>query len=1011
MDFIKSKIKVTLDTLQKNIASSVLLEYVYGEYVDYKTENAPSPDTNWSKKVTFSRFDGKDKHCWLHLNIPALAHEDGKEHRLMLDTGRKGWDANNPQFTVFIDGKTCQAFDINHTWMPLKDGKDLNIYIYLYTGMMGGEFYVKMSLQTVDLATEGLFYDLKIPLEAMEYLIKINPEIQTDSAGNINDNPNNPQVIPYDYIKIRDCLDKATMLLDFRDIGSNEYFESIDKTRKYLKTEFYEKICGNSETTISCIGHTHIDVAWLWTVAQTREKAQRSFATVLNMMDYFDDYKFMSSQPQLYQHIKEVDPEMFNRIKARVKEGRWEPEGAMWLEADTNLISGESLIRQIIYGKRFMKEEFGIDNKILWLPDVFGYSGALPQILQKCGITKFFTTKTNWNETNKLPHDVFIWEGIDGSQVFSSVICAYVLFLCPSMTRYLWDSFKDKSYSNHNLMTFGFGDGGGGPTYEMMENYERLKYGLPGFPKTKVETTGEFFDRQEENFRKTSKELKKEPKWVGELYLEAHRGTYTSLGKNKRNNRKSELLYQQAETLAVTDMILLGGAYPEEIFRKNQTKILLNQFHDIIPGSSIKDVYDITDIEYAEILKDGRVIADSMKNKIQSSLKTAGGVFVYNPTPFEITDYVKCDGNSYLAENVPAHGWKIVSDTPVKNNIFVGSNVIENNLIKITFNEKYHLSSIFDKTENREILTGEGNILQIFEDYPRDYDAWEITDYYNQKMWVADDVSDVTLLENGLEITRKYQKSLLRQKITLRPNSKRVDFDTYVDWHEDHVLLKAAFPVDIRSDVATYDIQFGNLKRPTHKNTKWDEAKFEVCAHKWADLSENGYGVSILNDCKYGYSIEENIMKITLLKAATYPNPDADRGEHIFTYSLYPHIGDFSQGGTVKEGYLLNMPLEATFVKANDGKLSDCFSIASSNKENVVVETIKKAEDDNSVIIRAYETYNSKVTAEITVGFDFKKVYLCDMLENNQIELTFKDKTVSLPFKNFEIITLKFELK
>ena len=350
----------------------------------------------------------------------------------------------------------------------------------------------------------------------------------------------------------------------------------------------------------------------------------------------------------------------------------------------------------------------------------------------------------------------------------------------------------------------------------------------------------------------------------------------------------------------------------------------------------------------------------------------------------------------------------MIEDNPAEENIYVENNVIQNNLIKIVFNNKYHISSIYDKTENREVLTDEANVMQVFEDYPREYDAWEITDYYKQKMWIADDVSCVEVLKNGLEITRKYQKSVIKQKITLKPDSKRIDFNTYVDWHEDHVLLKAAFPVDIRTDFATYDIQFGNLTRPTHRNTGWDEAKFEVCAHKWADLSETNYGVSLLNDCKYGYSTEGNIIKISLLKAATYPNPEADRGKHTFTYSLLPHTGNVYQGKTITEGYLLNMPLEATKICANNGKLPSEFSIASSDKNNVIIETIKKAENDNSIILRAFETFNSKTTANITVEFNFKKVYLCDMLENNQKELTFSENTVSVPFKNFEINTLKF---
>ena len=377
-----------------------------------------------------------------------------------------------------------------------------------------------------------------------------------------------------------------------------------------------------------------------------------------------------------------------------------------------------------------------------------------------------------------------------------------------------------------------------------------------------------------------------------------------------------------------------------------------------------------------------------------------------------MSDYLDIDGKTIYAENIPAHGWKVIADTQAKNKVTVSDNSIENDVIRIVFNDKYHIISVYDKEENREVLSdgAEANRIEIFEDYPRDYDAWEITDYYKQKMWIADDVTEVSLIKNGLRIKRKYQKSEIIQDITLRNGSKRIDFATTVDWHEDHVLMKASFPVDIRNTYATYDIQFGNIQRPTHANTSWDAAKFEVCAHKWADLSETGYGVSILNDCKYGYSIEDNIMKISLLKSATYPNPCADRGMHSFTYSLYPHKGDFIQGKTVMEGYLLNMPLECSVVSASDGIISDCQSIASSDAENLVIETIKKAEDGNSVIVRAYETYNQKSNAVITVGFDFKKVYLCDLLENNIKELEHDGRNVKVNAGNFEIITLKFEV-
>lgn len=991
MDLIKEKIGTMAKKLEiLSLLDKKEIDFEYTECHEYKKTNTPpGPDAPWKTFEKGMRFSGVDTHYWVHFKLEPLMPVKGAEHRLSIKTGREGqWDATNPQGTVFIDGKTVQALDINHTWVPLEDGRECDVYIYVYTGMDGGCFDCEVYVDTVDLRIESLYFDINVPYLCM---------LELDEKS-------------YDYIKIRDALDKGLIRLDLREVYSQEFYESIEAAAEYLKTEFYEKLCGKSEGVISCIGHTHIDVAWLWTVAQTREKAQRSFSTVINMMKRYEDYIFMSSQPQLYQYVKESDPGLYEEIKQRIKEGRWEPEGAMWLEADTNLISGESLVRQILYGKRFMREEFGVDNKILWLPDVFGYSGALPQILKKSGVTRFFTAKIEWNETDSMPDDNFIWEGIDGSRVFASLIPGYVNILNPSNAAKFWAKYKNKSYSDTALMTFGYGDGGGGPTYEMLETHKRMKYGIPGMPKTTIEKAGDYFDRVEESFEQNAKELVCEPRWIGEIYFERHRGTYTTMAKNKKNNRKSELLYLEAEALSVAGMVLWGKEYPEDTLRKNQTNILLNHFHDIIPGSSIKNVYDVTDKEYEVILREGRKIADENLSVIKSNLKTKGGIFVYNPTPFEISDFVETEGKTYFAGNIPAHGWRVIEDSSADNGVFVSDKLLENDVIRVEFNDKYHLVSVYDKEQQRQVLSegAEANRIEIFEDYPSSYDAWEISGYYKQKMWIADDVASVEKLDRGLRIKRKYKNSEIVQDIVLREGSKRIDFITTVDWHEDHVLMKAAFPVDVRCSYATYDIQFGNLQRPTHRNTSWDAAKFEVCAHKWADLSENGYGVSILNDCKYGYSIEDNVMKISLLKSATWPNPEADRGINKFTYSLYPHKGGYEEGGTVKEAYLLNMPLEPEKVAAANGSISDCWSLASSNKENVVVETVKKAEEGNSVIVRAYEAYNRKEKAEITVGFDFKEVYICDLMENNIEKLAANGRSVSIKLKNYEIVTLKF---
>lgn len=991
MDFIKEKIRVgceNLSRLKESVLSALNFDYIHTS--GYKEGTAPpSESEQWRPYVSGSRIEGTDEHYWLRISIPSVPEREHKRLCFSLKTGREGrWDARNPQGLCYIDGKAIQALDTRHTDFPLEFNKSLTMYIYFYTGMEGGDFEISASLLLRDVPTEQLWYDLKVPFDVIS--------LYSESA--------------MQYIKIRDCLNKALLRLDLRNFYSEEYYASVEATRAYLKEELYEKLAESGNGEISCIGHTHIDIAWLWTVAQTREKAERSFSTVLNLMERYPEYKFMSSQPQLYEFVKEANPELYERIKEKIKEGRWFVEGAMWLEADCNLTSGESLVRQLLYGKRFIKDEFGIDSRILWLPDVFGYSAALPQILKKSGVDRFFTSKIAWNETNALPHDVLLWKGIDGTEIFSTFIKDYVSMMTPQfiLTR-LWNPFRDKSLTDKTLLTFGYGDGGGGPTEEMLETYRRLEHGLPGMPKTVMDDPNSYYDKVEADFYKNTKELRTTPKWDGELYLEMHRGTYTSMARNKRFNRKSELLYQEAEALSVTDMTLLGGDYDSETFRKNEKNILLNQFHDIIPGSCIKEVYEVTDTEYETILSEGRAIADKKLASLAENVSADKGILVYNPTPYPQTDYIKKGGELYLAESIPAHGYKVIEDRPLKSGVIVKERSLENDYLKVTFDEKYQITSVYDKKACREVIA-EGSVanrLEVYEDYPRAFDAWEITDYYKQKMWIVDDLSSVEALENGFGVVRKYGNSVIKQDIVLREGSKRLDFVTHVDWHEDHVLLKAAFPFDIRATYATYEIQFGSIMRPTHQNTSWDAAKFEVCGQKWADMSETGYGVSLLNDCKYGYSAYENVMSLSLLKAATYPNPVADRGEHEFTYSLYPHEGNAYEGGTMKEAYLLNMPLEAVGVSKNSGTLPESFSLVSCDKENVCVETVKKAEDDDGIIIRLYESCNRKSTATLTFGFDFKEAYITSLLEEPEERLDVTGRSITLPVKNFEIITLR----
>ncbi len=1009
MDFIKDKVKVICEQLKKLIYEDMGpvegMEFVSSEYKDGNTP----PETGW-KPLTAdnSRLSGRDTHWWMRAKLSAPEVADGKQVVLELLTGTTGWNAVNPQMIVYLDGRMVQGIDVNHTEVLLESGKSYDLLIYVYSSYNEMRFDFSAGYKSIDLATEAMYYDLFVPYSTLDCF---------DAKSEV-------------HINTLKQLEIAVNLLDLSKPKSPSYYASILTARGQLEKGFYKGLCGKSDAVVACIGHTHIDVAWLWPLRQTVEKAQRSFATVVNLMKQYPEYKFMSSQPQLYQFVKEQAPELYEEIKQLIKEGRWEVEGATWLEMDTNLVSGESLVRQMIYGKRFMKEEFGIDSKMLWLPDVFGYSAALPQIMKKSGVDNFMTTKIAWNERNMLPYDSFYWEGIDGSRVFSffvttqdrpvprksEIACTYNGMLTAGQVLGTWERYQQKEYNNRTLTTFGYGDGGGGPNKQMLENQRRLSRGLPGLPKTEMSFAAEAIATAKKNFDKSAKELKRFPLWVGELYLELHRGTYTSIAKNKKNNRKSEFLFQKAETLAVTDELLLGGKYPQEIFTDSWKTILLNQFHDIIPGSSVFEVYEDSDKQYAEIREKGEKIAEDAKAHLVANIGTEGGIAVFNPTGFTSDGEVKVDGKTGSVKVIPAHGWKVVEPN-FNCSVKLKGRIAENKFYKMVIDVSGNISRLYDKKNKRDVFKrGEaGNEIQIFEDFPREWDAWEISDFYKQKMRKPDEVLSIKQIFDGCRagfaIKKRILTSTIEQNVWLYSDNPRIDFETAMDWNEEHLLVKAAFPLDVLADKATYEIQFGHLQRPTHENTSWDKAKFEVCAHKWADISEVGYGVSLLNDCKYGHNAEGSTLKLTLLKCATSPNPHADKGHHEFTYALLPHASNLRNTGTIKQAYLLNCPFEAVKVGKQNGKLAESYSAVSCDSKNVIVETVKKAEDGDGIIVRMYESFGKRCDAKLTFGFEVESAALCDLLENEIRSLTVRNGKVKVALGNFEIVTLKVRVK
>ena len=953
---------------------------------------------------------GRDNHSWIHFTVKTEDDKELSHHKpyLRVRTSNIGtWDALNPQGMLYLDGHLVSGIDINHTEYPLKFSKEYDVYIYFYTGMNECPDYdFQAGVQYVDTLMEKLYYDLSVPY---------------DSACCFPDeNEKSMLILKY--------LEQACLMIDMRNIGSKEFYDSIKKADEFLETEFYGKVCGKENTLcdhVGLIGHTHIDVAWQWTYAQTKEKTQRSFANVLSLMNQYPEFKFMSSQAQLYKYLKEEDPYTYERVKKAIKDGRWESEGAMWVEADCNLISGESMVRQLTVGKRFFRDEFGVEHKILWLPDVFGYSAAMPQILKKAGVTSFVTSKISWNEDNKMPFDSFMWKGIDGSEIFAYFMTAqdhgsdrfyttYVGRVTPAMVLGTWERYQQKDLNDTAMITFGHGDGGGGPTRDMLEQARRIEKGIPGIPVTKMENPTEYIENVKKNFEENTKALPEIPRWVGELYLENHRGTYTTQAKNKLYNRRCEFMLQRLEALSTLDLIN-GGSYPKEKIDEFWEAVLLNQFHDVIPGSSIRDVYDDTDKMYEAIVSEGSEIEKAKLSAMAEKMETKEGVVVYNPNGFESDGFVTYNGEKCYVDSIPAFGFKALVPSVKKTGVKISGRTAENKYFILTLDECGNIESLYDKRAEREIFRhGEkGNVFCYHEDRSPIHDAWNIDKQNLYKKYEITVPAEIDAFEDGTSagfiVKRRLEKSEIRQKIVLYDDVARVDFETEVSWNEEHNLLRVYFPWNVKADKATYEIQFGHVERATHYNTSWDYSKFEVMGHKWVDVSDAGYGVSLLNDCKYGYQAEGSNIGLTLLKSPTYPDPKADIGEHKFTYSIYPHEGSFREGGTIEEAYKLNNPLLAVETKAHKGEMGDEYSLISSDKKNVIIETVKKAEDSEDLIVRLYDAYNMSTKANITFGFDIKEAYIADLMENEETKLEISGRSVCVPVSNFEIVTLKIK--
>ncbi len=785
---------------------------------------------------------------------------------------------------------------------------------------------------------------------------------------------------------------------------------------------------------IALTGHAHLDLAWLWPVSETVRKGRRTFASVLSLMDRYGDFVFNQSSAQLYDWIESEAPDLFERVRDRVAEGRWEPVGGMWVEPDCQVPSGESIARQMLYGQRYFEARFGHRSRVAWLPDTFGFSPAMPQLLRGGGMEGFFTYKLNWSEANSFPHDLYEWEGLDGSSVvahtFDNPGHDYNGNVRPMDLYGTWKNFEGKRRHPETLFSFGWGDGGGGPTEQMLENYARLK-SFPVMPRLRMTPVDDFFDG-----------LPKEklPRWTGELYLELHRGTLTSQARVKKLNREAEHRLLEAEAFSAL-AALRGREYPGPKLEAAWKTLLLNQFHDILPGTSIREVYEVTHEELEDVVDTAEKLRDAALSPAASAepaLLVANATL--NPRPLTVLlddDHRSLAGAEDDAfptqetddgrllvhasnREVPGLGWIALrgggeagsrggEDVRVSSE-GDGRTVLENGLLRVEIGEDGTLHRVLDREAGREALDGRANQLWAYTDRPRNWEAWDVDEGYEGEGEEILSAESIETVESGplrasIRVTRRWRDSTIVQTYRLLSGSRRLDVETYVDWRERRMLLRALFPLNVRSHEATYETMFGAQRRPTHRNTGWDATRFEVSAHRFCDLSEPGYGVALLNDGKYGHSALGNVLGLSLLRGPLYPDPLADEGEHRFTYALFPHPGDWTRAGVAREALALNSPLVPL---AADMEQASETSFVETEGVELALGGLKAAETGDGMVLRLYEPHGARGECRLRFPGGLRGIEKTNLLEDPlDQELEVDGDEVRVGVRPFEVLTLR----
>jgi alpha-mannosidase len=985
-------------------------------------------DQQWRPYQIGDEWGGENRTAFFRCEAKVPESFDGKYGVLHLRPGGEG--------LLTLNGKQLAGLDSKHEVIflseQMKGGETLQIEIEQYVNEMEipkiiHQFSVA-ELAVLDRDIEDAYFDLKCAYDI----------VMTPQAGN------EVHAFLFDELKKAISLIDPSTTLRAGFEGDGEKFKtSLMKARSYVRENIYNSDRFKHHGRLNMVGHSHLDFVYQWDYSEFLRKIGRTHATTLNMMREFPDYLFCQSQMKLYEDLRSLYPEIYDRIKERVREGRWEVIGGMYVEPDCNLISGESFVRQLQFGREFALREFGTTSSVCWLPDVFGIAWFIPQILKRAGFRFLITNKpVIWNDTNEFPHNTFWWEGPDGSRILAHLPATHFgASIDADVMLTNWNEYKQKVACNEAIYNYGYADGRGGPNREDVLSGRRYKH-MPGMPQSLFTHGQEAFERIEANVESL-------PVWKDELYLETHRGTYTTQARLKKNNRQAEILYRNAEAMSAIAS-LLGGNYPGEDLHEGWKLILKNQFHDILPGSHVTQAFHDALKDYETVFEKGNQALASVLSYIGGQIRSdSAAVAVFNMQPWERTDVVVAefkaspepsykivdanrkdvpfqvldqdDGRVRVlieARDVPPMGYtvyRLVAGEPDGSTPFaVHDGSIENDFFQVRFDGQGTISGIYDKMNDRQVIE-EGNKFQLFEDVPGRYAAWDIVPMYKDREFEVPPIERSEIVENGpvrlvLQQERSLMKSRMVQKIILYRSLPRIDFETEIEWGERDRLLKTGFLVNVNAMRATYDMSYGYIERPTHANTSWDAAKFEVCGHLWADLSEGDYGVSLLNDCKYGYDIFGPRMRLTLLRGPQSPDPTADLGHHSFTYGLYPHRGDWRQAETPRRAWELNDPLMAIPIEGGARchlALPPTGSFLSIVSDHVMISALKMAEKGDGLILRVYEDQNRRGTVNVTFFHPPSRATECDPYENEIGQADVVSGYLRFDIKPFEVRTFK----